>query len=154
MPISQRGYTVGEAVESWLEHRLTGRDPNTRTNREILARTRLIPDLGRRRLVDLTAEEVDAWLVSKTSQLSTETLSRLLSVLRAVIRQAQARDYVKRNVALLCDPPKGRPGRPSKSLNVDQAGRLVDAAFGDPTVMQPYVIVSLLTGPGPRNCAP
>ena len=75
LPISQRGYTVGEAVESWLEHGLTGRDPNTRTNREILARTHLIPDLGRRRLVDLTAEEVDAWLASKTSQLSTETLS-------------------------------------------------------------------------------
>jgi integrase len=29
---------------------------------------------------------------------------------------------------------------------VDQAGRLVDAAFADPTVMRPYVIVSLLTG--------
>ena len=146
LPISQRGYTVAEAVESWLEHGLTGRDPNTRTNREILARTHLVPDLGRRRLIDLTAEEVDAWLVSKTSQLSTESLSRILSVLRAVIRRAQARDFVKRNVALLCDPPKGRPGRPSKSLNVDQAGRLVDAAFADRTVMRPYIIVSLLTG--------
>ncbi len=41
LPISLRGYTVAEAVESWLEHGLTGRDPNTRTNREILARTYL-----------------------------------------------------------------------------------------------------------------
>lgn len=133
-------------MESWLKQGLTGRDPNTRTNREILARTHLIPGLGRRRLVDLTAEEVDAWLAGKTSTLSTETLSKLLGVLRAVIRRAQARDFVKRNVALLCDPPKGRLGRPSKSLNVDEAGRLVDAAFSDSTVMRPYVVVSLLTG--------
>jgi hypothetical protein len=39
-------YTEREAVESWLEHGLTGRDDHTVTNRTILAKTHVIPALG------------------------------------------------------------------------------------------------------------
>ena len=81
LAIAQRGYTVSDAVESWLKHGMTGRDPNTLANRATLARTHLIPALGRRRLDDLSAEEVDAWLASKVGSLSTETLARLLGIL-------------------------------------------------------------------------
>lgn len=77
--------------------------------------------------------------------LSTDTLQRLLSMLRQSIRRAQARDLVRRNVALLCDVPRGVVGRPSKSLTLAQAERLVDAAGLDPG-MQAYIVVSLLTG--------
>ena len=62
LPTEHRTYTVREAVESWLEHGLTGRDDHTVTNRTILAQTHVIPALGSRRLVDLTPEEVDAGL--------------------------------------------------------------------------------------------
>jgi integrase len=58
---------------------------------------------------------------------------------------ASAGDLVKRNVALLCDLPKGQPGRPSKSLTREQAGRLLRAAGDNPT-MNAYVVLSLLTG--------
>ena len=122
-----------------------GREPNTVANRTILARTHVIPGLGRRRLTELTAEEVDRWLADKAARLSTDTLRRLLSILRQSIRRAQARDLVKRNVALLCDLPKGQPGRPSKSLTREQAERLLRAAGENPT-MNAYVVVSLLTG--------
>ena len=62
---------------------------------------------------------------SVTTQASFEgcVVQRLLSILRQSIRRAQARDPVKRNVALLCDLPKGQPGRPSKSLTREQAER-------------------------------
>lgn len=33
LPPEQRGYTVGDAVESWLRHGLVGRDRSTVTNR-------------------------------------------------------------------------------------------------------------------------
>ena len=141
LSIVQRGYTVGEAVKSWLEHGMTGRDPNTLANRATLARTHLIPALGRRRLADLSAEEVDTWLADKAGYLSSDTLARLLGILRAAIRRAQARDYVKRNVALLCDPPKRRPGWPSKSLDIDDVSRAwyprvthYESQAGDPQV--------------------
>jgi hypothetical protein len=101
LPTEHRTYTVREAVESWLEHGLTGRNERTVTNRTILAQTHVIPALESRRLVDLTPEEVDAWLAAKSETPSTDTLHRLLSILRRSIRRAQARELVRRNVALL-----------------------------------------------------
>jgi hypothetical protein len=60
---------------------------------------------------------------------STDTLAKLLSILRQS-RRAQARDLVQRNVAPLCEAPKGTVGRPSKSLSLEQASRLLMAAEG------------------------
>jgi hypothetical protein len=77
--------------------------------------------------------------------LSTDTLHRLLSILRQSIRRAQARDLVKRNVALLCDVPRGTAGRPSKSLTLAQAAELLTAAQRQPA-MHAYIVLSLLTG--------
>jgi integrase len=142
---TQRAYTVGDAVEAWLMHGLVGRTPNTVTNRTSLARTHVIPGLGKRRLAELTAEEIDSWLADNAKTLSTVTLQRLLSILRHSIRRAQARDLVKRNVALLCDLAKGQLGRASKSLTREQAERLIRAAADNPT-MNAYVVVSLLIG--------
>ena len=50
LPTERQTYTVREAVESWLEHGLIGRDDRTVTNRTILANTHVIPPLGSRRL--------------------------------------------------------------------------------------------------------
>ena len=93
----------------------------------------------------LSAEEVDDWLATKAKTLSTDTLHRLMSILRQSIRRAQARDLVKRNVALLCDVPRGTAGRPSKSLTLAQATDLLAAAQQHPG-MHAYIVVSLLTG--------
>jgi integrase len=51
---------------------------------------------------------------------------------------------VKRNVVLLCETPKGRPGRPSKALTLEQAEEVLAADDGAP--MHAYIVVSLLTG--------
>jgi integrase len=144
LPAGRHDYTVRQAVESWLEHGLAGRDPSTVTNRTILARRHLLPALGSRRLTELAADEVDRWLTAESGQLSTDTVAKLLSILRQSIRRAQARDLVQRNVAILCVAPKGTGGRPSKSLTLEQASRLLAAAEG--TSMHAYVVVSLLTG--------
>ena len=144
LPAGRRDYTVRQAVESWLEHGLAGRDRSTVRNRTILARRHVMPALGSRRLAELTADEVDRWLTGESKGVSTDTLAKLLSILRQSIRRAQARDLVQRNVALLCEAPKGTVGRPSKSLSLEQASRLLMAAEG--TSMHAYVVVSLLTG--------
>jgi integrase len=143
--LGSQTYTVREAVESWLAHGLTGRQESTVINRTILARTHVIPALGARKLAQLSAEEVDELLATKAETLSTDTLHRLLSILRPSIRRAQARDLVKRNVALLCDVPRGTAGRPSKSLTLAQAADLLTTAKKHPT-MHAYIVVSLLTG--------
>lgn len=76
----------------------------------------MIPALGARKLRELSADDVDRWLVDKAKTLSTRTLGEVRSVLKRAIIRAQARDKVKRNVVLLYEVPQGRRARPSKSL--------------------------------------
>ena len=90
------------------------------------------------------AEQVDAWLADRAKVLATDTVSMLLSILRRTIRRAQARDMVRRNVAMLSEAPHGQEGRRSKSLTLVEAKSLLRAAEGTP--MAAYVVVSLLTG--------
>jgi integrase len=139
------GYTVAQAVNDWLQFGLSGRDAETVKKCTILANTHIIPALGARKLRDLTADDIDRWLADKAKLLSTRSLREVRSVLKRAITRAQARDKVKRNVVLLVeDIPKGREGRPSKSLTIDQADALLAAAEGTP--LHAYIVVSLLTG--------
>jgi integrase len=68
----------------------------------------------------------------------------MMSILRRSIQRQMARDRVKRNVALLCELPKGQAGRPSKSMTLDQAKALLVAATG--SNLNAYISLSLLTG--------
>ncbi|MEV5495540.1 site-specific integrase [Nonomuraea fuscirosea] len=74
------------------------------------------------------------------------TLQELRSILRRAVGRAQARHKVKRNVVLLCELPKGRPGRPSKSLTVEQAEAVLEAAESARPWLRAYVVLALLTG--------
>jgi integrase len=136
--------TVAMALQDWLEYGLSGRDQNTVTTCRILAERHIIPELGPRRLAALSSEDVDLWLKRKAESLSRSTLQRLLSILRRALARQVARDRLRRNVALHCEIPAGRPGRPSKALSLEQALKLLAAAQGTP--MEAYITVSLLTG--------
>jgi integrase len=144
IPIASRAYTVGQAVEDWLAHGLGGRDPSTVETSRILARQHVIPALGSRKLIELSAEDVDRWLADKARTLSTSTVRRIKSILARSLSRAQARGKVKRNVVLLCETPTGQAGRPSKALTLDQARNLLDRV--DSSTVGAYVVVSLLTG--------
>jgi hypothetical protein len=82
--------------------------------------------------------------VAKAQTLSSSTVSSIKSILRRSITRAQARDRVKPNVVLLCGTPTGQPGRPSKSLTLDQAHALVEHATG--STIGAYVLLALLIG--------
>jgi integrase len=75
---------------------------------------------------------------------STRSLRLVHQVIGRAIRHAQAADLVGRNVASLVSAPEGRGGRPSRSLTLEQAGTLLDAAQGSP--LHAYVVLSLLAG--------
>ena len=142
--LTSRGYTVEEAVSTWLAYGLHTRNQKTRDTLRTLANKHVIASLGARKLRDLSADEVDEWLAGKAKSLSTDTLRRLLSILRRSIKREQARDKVSRNVAMLCEVPTGTGGRPSKSMTLEQAEALLEAA--EQTSMRAYIVVSLLTG--------
>ena len=144
LTVASGGYTVADAVRNWLEFGLRGRDEQTVATLTSLANNHVIPNLGARQLRELSADDVDRWLEKEAEQLSTRSLEALRSILKRSITRAQARDKVKRNVVLLCEIPKGRPGRPSKALTLEQAEEVLAADDGTP--MHAYVVVSLLTG--------
>ncbi|GAA5048073.1 integrase [Thermocatellispora tengchongensis] len=141
---SSPNFTVSDAVREWLEFGLSGREASTVENRRILAERHVIPALGARKLRELSADDVDRWLAAKAKTLSTETLRKIHSILKRAIARAQARDKVKRNVVMLCEIPKGKEGRPSKSLTLDQAVSVLKAA--EKANLYAYVVVSLLIG--------
>jgi hypothetical protein len=61
----------------------------------------------------VSADRFDDWLDERAEELSTRTLRLIHQVLKRTIRQARARDKVRRNVASLVDVPEGQEGRPS-----------------------------------------
>ncbi|WP_433474981.1 tyrosine-type recombinase/integrase [Spirillospora sp. CA-142024] len=144
LPSEDTKYRVRDAVEDWLEYGLANRDEETRVKCRSLTNNHIIPDLGARKLRELSADDVDAWLARKAKKLSTDTLRQLRSILKRAVARAQARDKVKRNVVLLCEVPRGQDGRPSKSLTLAQAFAVLAAAEG--TAMYAYIVLSLLIG--------
>ena len=104
----------------------------------------MIPLIGAIKLKELTADQVDEWLDGLTGALATRSLQGVHAILKRATRQAQARDKVLRNVAVLVTTPKGKEGRPSKAMTLEQATALLDHATA--SRLHAYVVVSLLTG--------
>ncbi|MET8164178.1 site-specific integrase [Streptomyces sp. NPDC005329] len=137
-------YTVADAVNDWLERGLKGRDEQTVSKNRSMANKHLVPLLGKAKLKDLSADDVDDWLDDRAEVLATRSLRDLLAILRRSTAHAQRRDKAARNVALLVTAPEGRPGRPSKALNLEQAKAVLASARG--SRLYAYLVLSLLSG--------
>lgn len=138
---------MAEAVSDFLDQGMKGKSPETISNYRSLAGHRLIPYPGAARLKKLTADELDSWMDGRAEELSGRTLRLIHQILERIIRHAQARDKVRRNVASLILVPEGQEGRPSKAITLDQAIQLLDQAGpGSEPRLAAYVVVSLLAG--------
>lgn len=142
--VGSEHYRVRQAVEDWLAHGQAKAGESTRVKNRQLCETHVLPKLGARKLRDLRADEVDRWLAELSKSLSTSTLRQVRSCLNRSVVRAMRRNLVDRNVVELCDVPRGRAGRRSKSLTLDQARDVLTLTKDDP--LHCYVVVSLLTG--------
>jgi len=142
---SRRSYTVSDALDDWFAHGLDGVSTRTVTLYEYTIAPMLRDQLGTVKLRDLMASDVQSALSALASRTSTRTVQISRNVLVRAIRHAERDGLVARNVAALVKPPKGHlAGRPSKSLTLDQAIAVMDAAKG--TRLEAYITLSLLTG--------
>jgi integrase len=142
---TSRTYTVNDALDDWLACGLDGTSAQTVGLYRDTVAPMLRAQLGTVRLRDLTASDVQGALTALASQVSTRTVQISRNVLTRAIRHAERDGLVVRNVAALVKPPKGqRAGRPSKSLTLDQAIAVMDAARG--TWLEACITLSLLTG--------
>ncbi|MET8686332.1 site-specific integrase [Streptomyces sp. NPDC004732] len=137
-------YTVSQAVKDWFRQGLKGREVSSIETYRSLSRTHIEPDLGYAKLRELEADDLDEWLEEKADVLSTQSLKMVHSVLRRSISHAQRRGKATRNVAEWVEVPEGRPGRPSKSLSLEQAEAVLQSMMG--TWIHVYVVLSLLVG--------
>src|SRR5450755_3751233 len=153
-------YTLRQAADDWLAHGLDGRSPRTiKKNQNVLEP--ILAVIGARKLRDLTAADVRQALAAMAARYSTAAVPMGHLALKRAIRHAEANDLISRNVATLADTPKGREGRPSKSLTLDQALAVITAAGALPVMelrpglkdvrrpaalMHAYIVLSLLAG--------
>jgi integrase len=136
-------YTVRRAAEDWLREGLVGRAAKTvKKNENVLEP--ILAVIGSWRLRELTAGDVHQALTTMAQHYSSAAVAMGHNALTRVIRHAEARDLVGRNVATLVDTPKGQAGRPSKSLTLDQAAALLAVTEG--TRMHAYISLCLATG--------
>ena len=136
---------LAEILRDWLAHGLPGRSPKTMEKNTDFIELRIVPYFGeRKKLFELSAEEVEDFLEDQAEELSTRTLRELHSALRRAIRRAQKREKIEKNVAELVDTPPGKDGRPSKSLTRAQTDAVLKAS--ERSALHAYLVLSLLTG--------
>src|SRR6516162_8871244 len=136
-------YTVEKAVTDWLDEGLPGRAAKTvEVNRDSLRP--LLAVIGTIPLRDLTVQDVRTALAKMAATHATRTLQKAHNCLTRALRHAEGQDLVRRNVSALVDTPRGREGRPSQSLTLDQAAALLQAA--EDSRLHAYIALCLLTG--------
>lgn len=131
--------TLAAYLTDWLEARRATVRPSTWRTHEMYVRVYLIPALGRRRLVELTARDVAAALATfarvgrpggndrrPPRPVSAVTVNHVRSTLRAALTDAQEAGLVIRNVAAAADPHHV-DHRPITYLTTRDLNRLLEA---------------------------
>ena len=124
--------TVADLAEWWLSAVVPGQveSPITLDHYRSIVEQHVIPGLGNVRLDQLRADMVDRWLASR-SHLSRSYVGRMRSTLAQILRHAERRGLLARNVANLAVVPKAKPAAERRSLTPAEARRLIEVARGE-----------------------
>lgn len=121
-------YTVRQCVEDWLDSLTL--DPVTVAEYRGQAEKWIYPKLGATKLKDFKATDADGFFKDLGKVLGKRSLMMIKSTLRRSIRRAQVQDLIGKNVVELVDLPTGQPGRPSRAMTEEQAGKVLKVAVG------------------------
>ena len=121
-------YTIRECVSDWLDE-LTF-DPHTMATYRGQAEKWIYPKIGGAKLKDFKVAEAERFFREIAEVLSKRSLMMVKSTLRRSIRRAQKHGLIGKNVAELVDLPEGQPGRPSRAMTEEQAGKVLATAKG------------------------
>ncbi|MBV9445896.1 MAG: site-specific integrase [Streptosporangiaceae bacterium] len=116
-------YTVWQCVTDWLDD-LTF-DEDTVAQYRGQANKWIRPRIGHVKLKEFSATDADKFFKAIAGSLSKRSLLMVKSTLRRAIRRAQVHDLIGKNVVELIDLPPGQPGRPSRAMTEEQAGRVL-----------------------------
>ena len=132
LDVGHASQTVGAWLTKWLQQLEDGQKRRSNTLRRYgsLVRVHLIPGLGNHRLDKLSRVHVDDLLTRKLGELQPRTVHHLRAVLRTALNRAMRDGLVLRNAAALTDPVEV-PRKPARSLSVEEARELLEAARGE-----------------------
>lgn len=119
--------TVAEVAEEWLAARsadIKGTKKSTLSRVRSIVRIRVIPDLGERRIGDLTKGDVGEWV--RTLEGEPETIRKTVSVLRGILSYAVDHNRIHANPASKIAQPK-LAKKPKRYLDHAQVGDLYEA---------------------------
>lgn len=130
LPVGGGAMTVGDLLARWLADVLPTRvEAGTVAGYRWAIEKHLAPGLGATRLMKLTPEQVERFLVAKSTTLGRSSLVRLRAVLGQALRWAEKRGYVARNAAGLADlPAVTKAPKQGRALTIDEARALLEAA--------------------------
>jgi integrase len=121
-------YTVRHCVGDWLDSLTL--DPVTVAEYRGQAEKWIYPKLGATKLKNFKATDADRFFKELGKVLGKRSLMMIKSTLRRSIRRAQVQDLIGKNVVELVDLPTGQPGRPSRAMTEEQAGKVLKVAVG------------------------
>lgn len=124
--------TVADLATWWLSTVVPGQvdSPNALDHYRTIVEHHVVPGLGNVRLDQLRADMVDRRLASR-SHLSRSYVARMRSTLAQILRHAERRGLLARNVANLAVVPKAKPPVERRSLTPAEARRLIEVARED-----------------------
>jgi integrase len=131
LPAPDTALTVSQLLTRWYEDVLRHQvSMSAAGNYKSVADHHIVPSLGRKKIVNLTASDVDRLLSEKLdSGLSPSTVRRIRAVLSQALSQGIRWGIVVRNVAALSHSPK-IPRREGRTLTPEQARALLDSLRG------------------------
>ncbi len=130
--VSDDRITVAEFLDRWVRVNLAASVAgSTMDDYADTVRLHLKPDLGRKRLSQLTVADVDTlWAAKRAAGYKPNSIRIMRAVLRKALAQAEREGVLTRNVAALSQPP--RLSQPEgRSLSIEQERTLLDTAKGD-----------------------
>ena len=130
--VSDDRITVEQFLDRWLRVNLAGSVAgSTMDDYADTVRLHLKPDLGRKRLSQLSVADVDTlWAAKRAAGYKPNSIRIMRAVLRKALAQAEREGVLRRNVAALSQAP--RLSQPEgRSLTIEQARTLLDTAAGD-----------------------
>jgi len=143
--VDQRTLTFSTLADEWLEKGLPAETaPTTRSNYETLINTHLRPGLGRKKVVDLRPNDIEAVLEGMAAKgYSTRTMRLALNLTKRILTFAERRGILLRNPATTVQPQRGA-ATPRRGLTTDQARAILTAAQGHR--LHALITLSLLLG--------
>lgn len=150
--LAERATTFAQATDLLLTRGLASTlSQNTRVNYEKILRVHVLPVIGSKALIALRAPDIERVLDRMAAKdLAASTMRLALTLMRRVLKFAERRDLVQRNVANAVEAPAG-PTKPRSGITPDEARRLLNAANSHR--IGPMITLSLYLGLRPGEAA-